>query len=90
MRCYNFVNVGRGIYHSMKMNVFVPSRNMYNTNSHIALQKTLKKNLDRKIISVNGPSLRNKLSANLKIFNISTSFTESYNNKMLVLPKMSG
>ena len=68
--------------------LFVPSRNMYNTRSHMALEIPLKKsNLGQKSISFIGPSIWNKLCNNLKVLNTTTSFTHKY--KMLVLQNLS-
>ena len=68
--------------------LFVPSRNTYNTRSHISLEIPLKKsNLDQKSISFIGPSIWNKLSNNVKVLNTTTSFIHNY--KKLVLQNLS-
>ena len=67
---------------------FVPSRNTYNTRSHMALEIPLKKsNLGQKSISFIGRSIWNKLRNHLKVLNTTTSFT--YNYKKLVLQNLS-
>ena len=58
--------------------LFVPSRNTYNTRSHMTLEIPLKKsNLGRNSISFIGPSVWNKLSNNLKVLDTTTSFTHN-------------
>ena len=64
--------------------LFVPSRNTYNTRSHIALEKLLKKsNLGQKRISFIGPSIWNKLGNNLKALNTAALYTHNYKNLVL-------
>ena len=68
--------------------LFVPSRNTYNTRSYMALEIPLKKsNLRQKSISFIGLSIWNKLSNNLIVLNTTTSFTRNY--KELVLQTFS-
>ena len=68
--------------------LFVLSRNTYNTRSHMALEISLKKsNLGQKSISFIGSSFWNKLSNNLKALNTTTSFTLNY--KKLFLQNLS-
>ena len=81
-------NIGWGLHHAIQVNeLFVPSRNIYKTWSHMALEIPLRKsNLAQKGISFMGPSIWNKLSNDLKILNTATSFNHNY--KMLVLKKL--
>ena len=58
---------------------FVPSRNVYKTRSHMALEIPLRKsNLGQKSILFMGPSVLNKLTKDLKILNTATLFTHNY------------
>ena len=64
--------------------LFVLSRNVYKTRSHMALEIPLRKsNLHQKSVSFMRPSIWNKLSNDLSILNIAT-----YNYKKLVLEKL--
>ena len=64
--------------------LFVPSRNVYQTRSHMALGIPLRKsNLGQKSISFMGPSISNKLRNNLKILDTAASFTHNYKNLVL-------
>ena len=66
--------------------LFVLSRNIYETRSHMASEIHLRKsNLDQKSISFMGSSIWNKSSNDLKILNTATSFTHC---KKLVLKKL--
>ena len=71
--------------------LFVPSRNTYNTRSHMTLKIPLKKsNLGQKSILFIGSFIWNKLSNNLKVLNTTTSFTSfTHDYKKLVLQNLS-
>ena len=68
--------------------LFVPSRNIYKTRSHVALEviPLRKSNLSQKSIPFMGQSIWNKLSNDLKILDTATSYTHNY--KKLVLKKL--
>ena len=69
-----------------KNELFVSSRNIYKTRSHMALEIPLSKsNLSQKSISFMGPSIWNKLSNDLK--NLDPAALFAYNCKKLVLKK---
>ena len=62
--------MGKGTSPVCANELFVPSKNTYNTRSHMALEIPLKKsNFSQKSISFIGSPIWNKLSNNLKVLN---------------------
>lgn len=67
--------------------LFLPSRNIYKTGSHMPFEIPLRKsNSSQKRVSFMGPSLWNKLSNEVKILNTVTLCTHNY--KKVVIKKL--